>query len=216
MNRLRLATILCLTSLLAAVAAAQQPPRAALTQAEEDRLRDAQEPSERIEVYLDLLDLRLARFEEARLQPADPQYDQESFLRELLADYILLNDELKNWIDQHYERMNDMRSGLRKLIERAPRHLWTLRGIQQQGGPLASGYAGALQDAIDQMNDTVDGATVALNEQTKKLGELKRQEKEDLKAAKLRAKEEARKSKEAKKERKRQDKKKTVPGDIEE
>jgi hypothetical protein len=179
-------------------------------------VREAHEPSERIEVYMDLLDLRLARFGEARAQPVDPKYDQETFLRELLGEYILLNDELKTWIEDHYERKEDMRAGLRKLIERAPAQLLTLRGIQQQGGPRAASYADSLRDAIDQVADTVDGATVALNEQTKTLGELQRQEKEEVKAAKLRAKEEAKKTKAAKRERRRQDKKKTVPGDIEE
>ena len=188
--------------------------KATLSEAEEDRVREAQEPSERIVVYMDLLDIRLARFEEARNQPVDPRYDQPAFLRELLGEYVGLNDELKVWIEDHYERMDDMRGGLRKLIERGPQQLLVLRSIQQQGGPHAAHYAQTLQDAIDQMSDTVDGATLALAEQTKKLGELKKQEQEDVKAAKLRAKEESRRTKAEKKERKRPDKKKTVPGDI--
>lgn len=188
--------------------------KATLSEAEEDRVREAQEPSERIVVYMDLLEIRLGRFDEARRQPVDPKYDQPTFLRELLGEYIGLNDELKIWIEDQYERMDDMRGGLRKLVERAPQQLLTLRAIERQGGPHAAHYAQTLQDAIDQMSDTIDGATLALAGQTKKLGELQKQEKEDLKLAKERAKEESRRTKAEKKERERQGKKRTVPGDI--
>ena len=163
---------------------------------------------------MDLLDVRLARFDEARRQPVDPKYDQATFLRELLGEYVALNDELKIWIEDHYERTEDMRGGLRKLIERAPQQLVILRGIQQDAGPHSASYRETLRDAIDQLTDTIDGATVALADQTKKLGELKKQEKEDLRMAKERAKEESRRTKAEKKERKRQDRKRTVPGDI--
>ncbi len=207
-----MAGVALVTALAPAPGAAQK--RATLNSLEEDRVREAHEPSERIVVYLDLLDVRLTRFDGARHQPVDPKYDQETFLRDLLGEYIALNDELKVWIEDHYERMDDMRGGLRKLIERAPQQLLVLRGIQQQGGPLAESYSESLQNAIDQMADTIDGATLALNQQTKKLGELKQQEKEDLKLAKERAKEESRRTKAEKKERKRQGKKRTVPGDI--
>ena len=204
--------IALMTVVGAAPGAAQK--KATLSELEEERVREAQEPSERIVVYMDLLDTRLARFDEARNQPVDPKYDQPTFLRELLGEYVGLNDELKTWIEDHYGRMDDMRGGLRKLIERAPQQLLTLRSMQQPGGPHATHYAQTLQDAIDQMSDTIDGATLALAEQTKKLGELEKQEKEDVKLAKERAKEESRRTKAEKKERKRQDKKKTVPGDI--
>lgn len=215
MNLPRLRTVVGLvlmTAVLALPGAAQK--RATLSEAEEDRVREAHDPGERIIVYMDLLEIRLVRFDEARRQPVDPKYDQAGFLRDLLGDYIALNDELKNWIQDHYERMEDMRGGLRKLIERAPQQLVTLRGIQQGGDPHSASYRETLRDAVDQLTDTIDGATVALAEQTKKLGELKKQEKEDLRLDKERAKEESRRTKAEKKERKRRDRKRTVPGDI--
>ena len=215
MNRLYLPTVVGLliaTVVLVPPVAAQK--RATLNQQEEDRVRDADDPSERIVVYMDLMDVRLARFDEARRQPVDPKYDQASFLRDLLGEYIALNDELKSWIEDHYERTDDMRAGLRKLIERAPRQLVILRGIQQDEGPHSASYRETLTDAVDQLTDTIDGATRALADQTKKLGELKKQEKDDERISKERAKEESRRTKAEKKERKHQDKKKTVPGDI--
>lgn len=199
-------------SVLALPCAGQK--RAVLNELEEDRVRETQDPSERIEVYLDLLDVRLGRFEQARQQPPDPKFDQAGFLHDLLSDYVALNDELKTWIEDHYQRNEDMRGGLRKLIESGPRQLLALRGIKQQGGPDSESYSDTLQDAIDQLADTIDGATVALRDQDKKLTQLKKQEKEDVKLAKDRAKEASRRTKKEKQERKRDDKKRTVPGDL--
>lgn len=188
--------------------------RAVLNDLEEDRVRETQDPSERIEVYLDLLDVRLGRIDQARQQPADPKFDQAGFLRDLLGEYIALNDELKNWIEDHYQRNEDMRGGLRKLIESGPRQLVALRGVKQLGGPDSESYSETLQDAIDQLADTIDGATVALRDQDKKLTQLKKQEKDDVKLSKDRAKEASRRAKKEKQERKRDDKKRTVPGDL--
>ncbi len=201
-----------LTAVLVCPLAAQT--KATLSEAEEDRVREAQDPGERIGVYLDLLDTRLMRFETARRQPVDARYDQASFLRELLEEYIALNEEMKNWIEHHYERTHDMRGGLRKLVERGPQQLVALRGVEQAPDPHSRAYANSLRDAIDQLTDTLDGATVALAEQTKQLGELKKQEKEERRLAKERVKEDAKRTKAEKKQRKRPDKKQTVPGDT--
>ena len=206
------ATICLLVSFCAIPLGAQN--RAALSDIEEDRVREAQDPGDRIVVYLDLLNTRLMRFDNARRQPVDNRYDQATFLRELLGEYVSLNEELKNWIEYHYERMGDMRSGLRKLLERAPHQLAALRGIQESGDPHSAHYADSLREAIDNLSDTIDGATVALAEQKKKLGELKKQKKEERRLAKERAKEEARRTKEETKSQKRPDGKRSVPGET--
>jgi hypothetical protein len=187
---------------------------AALTQEEEERVRETQDPGERIVVYLDLLQDRLSRFDSFRHKPDDPKYDHAGYLQDLLADYISLNEEMKNWIEYHYEHSGDMRPGLRALLERAPQQLVMLRGIQASSDPYSGHYADSLRDAIDQLTDALDGATRALADQTKKFGEMKRQEKEERRLAKERAKEESKRTKEEKKLRKRQGKKGSVPGET--
>ena len=187
---------------------------ATLTTEEEDRVRETQDPGERIVVYVDFLQVRLERFDEFRGRPDDPKYDHAGYLQDLLAEYIALNEEMKNWIEYHYEHQGDMRGGLRTLLERAPQQLVVLRGIQESTDPYSAHYKDALRDAIEQLADTLDGATKALADQTKKFGELKKQEKEEKRLAKERAKEENRRLKEERKARKRQGKKGTVPGET--
>ncbi|MFB3922994.1 MAG: hypothetical protein ACE145_14820 [Terriglobia bacterium] len=186
-----------------------------LTDEEQDKLREAQDPAERIVVYLDLMQSRLDQFETYRKKPADPRYDTAAYLDDLLVDYIAVNDELKNWIELQYEHTGDMRKGLRALLDRGPQQLEFLRAAQQSPGNYKPEKGDALRDAIDQMADTLDGATKALAEQEKKFGQLKREEKAEAQASKERVKEEKKRTKEEKKLRKRE-KKSKVPGEIEE
>jgi hypothetical protein len=188
---------------------------ATLSEAEETRVREAQDPGERIVVYLDFLQARLDRFEAYRKKPASGPYDYGAYLDDVLLEYLALNDELKNWIQYQYRENRDMRRGLRALLERGPQQLVALRQIQQSPDAHAPRYADSLRDSIDQLSDTLDGATRALADQEKKFAQMKLDEKAELKMAKDRAKEEAKRTKQEKKLRKQLGKGK-VPGESDE
>jgi len=207
--------VLGLVLLLAPNAWFRAQTGATLSQAEENRVREAQDPGERIVVYLDLLQARLDRFEAYRKKPASGPYDYGAYLDDLLLEYLALNDELKNWIQYQYQENRDMRRGLRALLERGPQQLVVLRQIQQSPDAHAPRYADSLRDSIDQLSDTLDGATRALADQEKRFAQMKLDEKAAMKEAKERAKEEAKRTKEEKKLRKRLGKGK-VPGESDE
>ena len=130
----------------------------------------------------------------------------------LLTQYIGLNDELKNWIDDQYDRNGDMRRGLRILLDEGPKQLEQLKRIQQSPDANSAAYAASLRDAIDDLTDTLDGGTQALSDQEKKFGAIKRDEKVDAQTSKERAKEEKKLTKEEKKIRKKEHKS-GVPGE---
>jgi hypothetical protein len=190
---------------------------AALTQEEEDRIRDAQDPSARIQVYLEIAGVRLERFNAIRLAPPDSgdPTDRAATVDQILSQYIALDDELKHWIEDQYSTDHDMRKGLRVLIDVVPKQLALLTQAQQSPDRYAGGYRSSLQDAIADLNDTLNGATQALAEQEKKLGQLKREEIADAKAAKQAAKDEKKRQKEEEKLRKKKDQK-GVPEDEDE
>lgn len=186
-----------------------------LTEEEEDELREAQDPSARIEVYLKLEAERLDRFINFRTQPMDPQYDNGAYMDKLLGQYISLTDEMKSWIQDQYDRKNDMRAGLRKFVEAGPKQLEELHRIQQTPDGYTKDYRRTLSDAIDDFNDALDGATQALAEQQKTFGELKREEKAQQQTIKERQKDARKREKEEKKLQKRE-RKKHHPSDEEE
>jgi hypothetical protein len=202
--------------LLCAVPLASVPAQkeAALSEEEEDKLREEQDPGKRIELYLEFAQDRLSQFDQFRQKPADPKYDTGGYLDKLLGEYIALQDELKNWIQYQYDHQGDMRSGLRALLDRGPRQLQQLQHIQQEPDRFVSDYRDSLRDAIDNLTDMLDGATTALNSQVKKFGEIKRQEKADEQQAKQAAKDEKKRIREEEKLRKKERKQGQVPEDA--
>lgn len=211
-NVRQLGATMFLLALGAAPLSAQQ--RHLLTSAEEDKIREVQDPGQRIEVYLEFTQERLTRFQDFRSRQHDPRYDYGTFLDELLDEYIGINEEIKNWIEFQYTREGDMRRGLRALLETGPQQLAFLRGVEESPDPLAPRYQQTLREAILHLSDTLDGATVALAEQEKRFKELKQEEKELKQLAKERAKEEKKRTKEEKKVRKREGKGR-APGELE-
>jgi hypothetical protein len=188
----------------ATTALAQKPDY--VSDEEEEKLRDAQGPSGRIDVYLDLTQNRLDRIASFRSKPMDPQYDNGAYIDHLLDEYISLTDDLKNWIQDQYDHRGDMRKGLKKALEVGPKQLEDLRRIQDAPDAYAADYAKSLHDARNDFTDALDGATKALGEQIKTFGEIREDEKADAKAEKERTKEEKKQSKEEEKLRKKQQK----------
>ena len=67
-----------------------------LSDDETDQLRDAQEPSQRIEAYLSFAEVRLTRFDDYRNRPPNPDYDIPGYLETQLDQYIRITDALKD------------------------------------------------------------------------------------------------------------------------
>lgn len=188
-----------------------------LTEDEADKLREEQDPGKRIELYIAFAQDRLNRFVTFRSQPADPaKYDVGDYLDQLLGQYISIDDEMKDWIDDQYSRGGDMRKGLQTLLAQGPQQLAQLRQIQQTPDAFARDYSTSLHDAIDDLTDTLDGATKALADQVKKFGELKKEEKAQARESKERQKEERKRTKEEKKLQKKERKQHNVPEDEDE
>lgn len=170
-----------------------------LTSSEVEKLRDAQDPSERIKVYLSFEQDRLMRMETAR----DSNGDVRVGLDELLNQYISIDNEMKNWIQYQYDHDGDMRKGLRSLLDEGPKQLEVLRHIQSSPGPNAKEYSSTLQDAIADMDDTLNGATQALAAQQKKFPEMKENAKAEARALKKEQKEQEKLNKKERKMRNR-------------
>jgi hypothetical protein len=207
---LRLAILLCLLAAITVVLApggrAQNVKRAALSEAEVDKLRDTQDPGERIKVYLDFMQTRLTTFDGFRSRPVNPEYRVGKYLDEVLAQYIELDDELKDWIQYQYNRQADMRAGLRALLDTGPKQLDELRHVRQTPDPYYARYSDTLQDAIADVEDTLDGASKAMAGQVKALGELKEKEKESARASKQALNEEKKQLKQERKLAKKEEK----------
>src|SRR5947207_12166098 len=126
-----------------------------LTEDEQDKVREAQAPSDRIKLYVQLAQARLDRFETFRASPANSSYDNGGYLDKVLGQYVSVTDEMKNWIEDQYDRKGDMRAGLRALLDAGPKQLEQLRRIQQTPDAFAADYKSSLKDAIEDLTDTL-------------------------------------------------------------
>ncbi len=180
-----------------------------LTGPEVEALRDAQDPSQRIKVYLDFSQDRLNQMDNLRAQQPTLDEGPGSEFRRLLSQYVSITDEMKDWISDQYQRDADMRKGLKDLIERGPKEVEVLQRLQGGSGEGAQRADERIKDAIADTSDAVDGGTKALSEQIKKFGELERDKKAEEKKIKEQRKEQEKRQKEEEKLRKRMDKKKS-------
>lgn len=171
-----------------------------LTSAEVAKLRDAQDPSERIKVYVSFENERLGQMEAA----FDSNGDTRLSFNKLLNQYISIDNEMKDWIQYQYDRDGDMRKGLRHLLHEGPNQLEVLRHFQTSSGFYAKKYSRLLSDAIADMNDTLSGATEALAEQQKKFPAMKESAKEEARSLKKEQKEQEKLNKKERKLRNRQ------------
>jgi hypothetical protein len=110
----KLARLVLTISLLSTVWA--QRRRDPLNPLEQDQLRDAaQEPSERLKLYIQFSRTRLTSLEQMR---ADPKVtDRAQQTRDRLQDFLDVYDELNDNIDTFVERKADLRKSLKAIIE---------------------------------------------------------------------------------------------------
>jgi chromosome segregation ATPase len=110
----KLARFVLALSLLTTVWA--QRRRDPLNPLEADQLRDAaQEPTERLKLYLEFARARLAALEQIRADPKVTDRAQQTHNR--LQNFLDVYDELNDNIDTFVERKADLRKPLRTVIE---------------------------------------------------------------------------------------------------
>ena len=155
-----------------------------LNPAEEDKLREAQDPGERIAVYLELAAARIDKFEEFRPPSGRATSEPGPYLNSLLNTYIACIDELKDWMEYQHDKDGDMRKGLRVLLKQGPVHLERLRRARRVQDELTVYYTQTLEYAIENMEDTLDGGALAFGKQERNFKERQNAEKEEKKQAK--------------------------------
>ena len=201
------ALVLCGFALVLSAGPGRAQSRAHLTPAEREKLRNAQDPSERIKVYLAFAQQKLDRAADLSGRPGGASESTR-----LLGQYISITDEMKRWIQYQFDRNGDMRVGLKDLMEQGPQQIEALRKMEGPAAANGGDHHRALKDAIADMTDAVDGGAQALSDQEKKFGKLKQERKLEARQIKARRKEEEKKNKEEKKLLKRLRRKKRSGG----
>src|SRR5215469_1020092 len=166
---MRIASILCIGWMLASgVVAAParvvpQEKKEYLTDSEADKIRDANNPSDRIKLYVSYADDRLKKFE-YELTRTTPERRRGEILNGLMNAYSGCVDDAADQIDDAKEKQLNINPSLKLLESKGKQFLAQLEKIDQSPGPEVDSYKGTLQDAIEATKDAISDAQKAQKE----------------------------------------------------
>src|ERR1700677_3741043 len=131
-----------------------QTRRDPLNPNEQDQLRDAaQDPTERLKLYIVFARTRLTALEQVRADPKITDRTQQT--RDTLQDFLDVYDELNDNIDTFVERKADLRKPLKAIIEADTEFQAKLRTLKSSAA--ASKDEAKYDFLLSKLLDTVDG-----------------------------------------------------------
>jgi len=136
-----------------------QKPEAALSDGEIEQLREAAYyPSDRILLFIKLLDTRNKSIQDLFARPRKPGREQDT--HDLLEQFTAIADELNDNLDDYGPRHRDIRKALPKLVEATERWSSNLKTP-----PDDEAYNVSRRLALEAVHDLHDQATQMIEEQ---------------------------------------------------
>jgi hypothetical protein len=144
-----------------------QRRRDPLNPLEQDQLRDAaQDPSERLKLYIQFSRTRLTSLEQTRTDPKVTDRAQQT--RDRLQDFLDVYDELNDNIDTFVERKADLRKPLKAIIEADTEFQAKLRALKSSADTnkdVAKQYDFLLTSVLETIDSSVADHRQLLSEQ---------------------------------------------------
>jgi hypothetical protein len=156
----RVAVILLVAALAfpaASVTTAQAPQKDYLSQAEADKIRDAESTNEKVKLFLSFADDRLKKFQYELDHPSPVRH--EDMLNLLMNAYIGCVDDAADLIQLGLEKQEGIRQAVDLMASKTKEYLVTLKQLQASG-PELDVYK-------DNLDDAIEGTTDAMNEAEK-------------------------------------------------
>ena len=148
------------SSRVTTVRSAAQGEKDYLSPEEADKIRDAQDPSDRIKLYMTFAQDRLDKFEyEVNRPQHEAQYDD--ILNSLMNAYVGCVDDAADQIDVAQEKQTDVREAVKLMKAKDSEFLAKLQKFDQASGPDFEAYRYTLEDAIEGTKEAINDATDA-------------------------------------------------------
>lgn len=144
--------------------AAAQGKKDYLTDAEADKIRDADTPALRIKIYIGYAEDRLKKFD-YELHRTVPEARRAEILNALLNGYSGCVDDAADQLDVAKEKQMDVRDALKMMKAKDKEFLATLQKYEKDGPELDT-YRETLQDAIEGTMDALTDIEDAEKEAT--------------------------------------------------
>ena len=174
-------TWLCVL-LLAALAAGAQRKRDPLNTEEVDQLREAaQEPVQRLNLWVKFVRARMASLEQARADNK-PAGERGKLMHDLLEDLGAMVDEMDDNVANYHKQRADIRKPLALIIQMDDECLARLKALKEEEGGRAAARSAAeykfvLEDTIESVAASAESSRETLEEQNKMAAEAKQKKK---------------------------------------
>jgi hypothetical protein len=131
-----------------------------LSQEEADKIREEQEPADRIKLYISFAQDRLEKFEYEVARPTkEAQYDD--ILNNLMNGYVGCVDDAADQIDAAQSKQADVREAVKMMKAKDSEFLARLQKLDQGSGADFEAYRFTLEDAIEGTKEAINDATDA-------------------------------------------------------
>jgi hypothetical protein len=151
-------TLVAIASLLFVIPATAQNHSDPLNQLEIDQLRDtAQDPLERLKLYVGFARARLQALDQARSDPKVTDRGAETHDR--LQEFLDIFDELNDNVDTFADRKEDLRKALKVVIEGDSEFQSKLRALKDAAGVRPAelkAYGFLLTNAIETVDSSIE------------------------------------------------------------
>lgn len=155
---LKLALYFALLLGVAPLLHAQRPEKDYLSTIEADKIRDAETPNERVQLFLIFADDRLKKFQYELEHPSPNKHTE--MLNYLMNSYIGCVDDAADIVQVGLEKQESIRQGIDLMTTRAKEFLPILKKYLAEGPELEL-YKETLEDAIEGTQDALNEAEKA-------------------------------------------------------
>ena len=169
--------------ILLALPLTAQRRRDPLTDAETDQLREvADQPEARVKLWVKFVRARMVALDQIR---SDPKFAAERSKRthDLLEDLANMIDELDDNIDQYARQKQDVRKGLKEVVELDSELGLKLRAIQEATDPASqkelADYKFVLQNATESVSQSAANTRDTLQEQNEEFSKKGKEKDKD-------------------------------------
>ena len=154
----RILLAISFTGVLVASALAQSSEKDYLSNAEADKIRDAETPNERIKLFIAFADDRIKKFQYELEHPSQTNHEQQ--LNYLMNSYIGCVDDAADLVQLGVEKQQNVRAGVDLMAEKTKEFLEVLNKIKADAKEIDV-YKENLDDAIEGTKDALNDAEKA-------------------------------------------------------
>jgi hypothetical protein len=150
-----------------------------LTSDETDQIREAQEPNDRLKLYIVFARQRV---DQVKSLIATNKPGRSALIHDLLEDYTSILDAIDTVSDDALKHGKNISAGTGLVAKGEPALLKTLQQVQESAPKDMSRYDFVLKQAIDATNDSMELASADLSKRTTDVQEKDEKEKKSIEA----------------------------------